>query len=99
MKKNAIIINTARGEIINEKDLIIALKENIIRGAALDVFVEEAPKKDNLLLGMDNVLLTPHAVALTKECSVRMATRAAQRVIDLFNNKIPDNIANPEVLK
>jgi len=99
MKNSAIIINTSRGGVINEKDLIEALKKNMIRGAALDVFSEEPPDKDNLLLKMDNVILTPHSAALTKECSVRMATKAAERVIDLFNNKKPDHIANPEVLK
>ncbi|MFW6280564.1 MAG: NAD(P)-dependent oxidoreductase [Halanaerobium sp.] len=99
MKKSAVIVNTARGGVINEGDLITALQENLIKGAALDVFESEPPDPESPLLNLDNVLLTPHTSALTKECSVRMATRAAQRVIDVFNNKKPKHIANPEVLK
>lgn len=98
MKPDAFIINTSRGGVINERDLIRALKEGLIAGAGLDVFEKEPLERDNPLLNMKKVILTPHTAALTKECVVRMATSAVMRVIDLFNGYIPDNIANPEVL-
>ena len=99
MKKSSFIINTSRGGTINEKDLIKALENGIIRGAGLDVFESEPPEKDNRLLSLDNVILTPHTAALTSECVIRMATSSADRIADVYNRKLPDNIANPEVLK
>ncbi|RKX98695.1 MAG: hydroxyacid dehydrogenase [Spirochaetes bacterium] len=98
MKPDAFIVNTSRGGVIKEKDLIKALQDRIIAGAGLDVFEKEPIDKNNPLLAMDNVILTPHSAALTKECVVRMATEAAKRVIDLFNGYIPEHIVNPEVL-
>jgi len=98
MKPDAFIVNTSRGGVIKEKDLIKALQDRIIAGAGLDVFEKEPIDKNNPLLSMDNVILTPHSAALTKECVVRMATEAAKRVIDLFNGYIPEHIVNPEVL-
>lgn len=99
MKPEAYLVNVSRGGVVNEQDLIRALKEKVIRGAGLDVFENEPPESDNPLLTMDNVILTPHAAALTKECVVRMATEAVRRVLALFEGYIPDNVANPEVLK
>lgn len=99
MKKSAIIINTSRGEVISEKDLIEALEKNYIAGAGLDVFENEPVEKNNPLLKMDNVVLTPHSAALTRECTVRMALEAVKRVVKYFNGEIPENIANPEALK
>lgn len=74
MKKEAILINAARGGIVNEKDLYKALKNKEIRGAAIDVMVEEPPKSGSPLFDLDNIIITPH---------VAWASRAAcQRVID-----------------
>jgi D-3-phosphoglycerate dehydrogenase len=98
MKKTAFIINTSRGGVIDENDLIRALKEGVIAGAGLDVFEHEPIQPGNELLTLKNVILTPHAAALTEECVTRMAVAGAQRVVDLFTGCIPDNIANPEVL-
>lgn len=98
MKADALIINTSRGEVIKEEDLVRALQEEAIAGAGLDVFAKEPIEKHNPLLHMENVILTPHTAALTKECVVRMATSAVSRVLDLFDGNIPENIANPEVL-
>jgi D-3-phosphoglycerate dehydrogenase / 2-oxoglutarate reductase len=99
MKKTAFIINTSRGGVIHEQDLIEALKEGVIAGAGLDVFEHEPIQAGgNELLSLKNVILTPHTAALTEECVVRMAVSGAQRVVDLFNGLIPDNVANPEVL-
>ena len=61
MKKEAVIINTCRGKVIDEKALCHALKNNIITGAGLDVLEEEPPDKDNPILTLGNILVTPHA--------------------------------------
>ena len=98
MKKTAFIINTSRGGVINEADLVGALKEGVIAGAGLDVFEQEPIPPENELLSLPNVILTPHTAALTEECVTRMAVSGAQRVVDLFNGFIPGNVANPEVL-
>lgn len=99
MKKTAFIINTSRGGVINEGDLIEALKNGVIAGAGLDVFEHEPIAPGNELLSLKNVILTPHTAALTEECVIRMAVSGAQRVVDLFGGFIPENVANPEVLK
>ncbi|MCR4401645.1 MAG: hydroxyacid dehydrogenase [Firmicutes bacterium] len=99
MKREAYLVNVSRGGVVNEQDLIRALKEGVIRGAGLDVFENEPIEAGNPLLEMDNVILTPHTAALTEECVVRMATEAVKRVIDLFNGYEPAMIANPEVLR
>lgn len=99
MKTDALIINTARGPIIDEAALARALREDRIGGAGLDVYEQEPVAKDNPLLKLDNVILTPHTAALTRECVIRMATEAAQCVIDVLDGKIPANVANPQILK
>jgi D-3-phosphoglycerate dehydrogenase len=98
MKANAIIINTSRGEIVCENDLAEILNDGRIAGAGLDVFNKEPLPADSPLIRLKNVILTPHTAALTKECVIRMATSAAERVVDLNAGFIPANIANPEVL-
>jgi len=92
MKKTAVIINTARGGIINENDLNKALNEKIILAAGLDVFENEPINIDNPLLKNRKVLLSPHTAALTNECRIRMAKETAQNIIDFFENKINKNM-------
>lgn len=99
MKAEAIIINTSRGPVIDEEAMIKALQENSIGGAGLDVFDKEPLEADNPLLQLDNVVMTPHSAALTNECVIRMATDAADRVIEVLGGKKPINIANPAVLE
>ncbi len=99
MKFDAFVVNASRGGVVNEDDLVEALKRGMIKGAGLDVFQNEPPRTDNPLLKMHNVILTPHSAALTKECVVKMAVSAVDRVLDVFNHFIPGNIANPEVLE
>ena len=88
MKKNCIIINAARGGIINEIDLDRALNENLIFGAGLDVFDIEPPKDDNPLLKNDKVFLSPHTAAFTEECMKRMGKETIQNIIDFFDEKL-----------
>ncbi len=92
MKKNTIIINTARGGVINEKDLDQALKEKIIFAAGLDVFEKEPPDPKNPLLKNNKVLLSPHSSSFTKECKSRMGIETAQNIIDFFENKIKESM-------
>jgi D-3-phosphoglycerate dehydrogenase / 2-oxoglutarate reductase len=99
MKPNALLINTSRGAVVDESALADVLKQKRIGGAGLDVLEQEPPSADHPMLGLDNVILTPHTAALTHDCVIRMATTAAECVLDVFNGKIPPNVANPEVLK
>ena len=88
MKKNCIIINAARGGVINEIDLDKALNENLIFGAGLDVFESEPPNKKNPLLKNDKVFLSPHTAAFTEECMIRMGKETIQNIIDFFEKKL-----------
>ncbi len=88
MKKNCIIINAARGGIINEQDLNKALNENLIFGAGLDVFETEPPKKDNPLLKNEKVFLSPHTATFSEECMIRMGKETIQNIIDFFEKKL-----------
>ena len=88
MKKNCIIINAARGGIINEIDLDRALNENLIFGAGLDVFEKEPPDQNNPLLKNKKVFLSPHTAAFTEECMVRMGKETIQNIIDFFEKKL-----------
>jgi D-3-phosphoglycerate dehydrogenase len=99
MKSDAILINASRGGVVNETALIKALEDRKISGAGLDVFSEEPVPDDNPLLKLENVILTPHTAALTRECVVRMATEAAKCVLDVFAGCEPQNVANPQVLE
>lgn len=89
MKPSAYFINLARGGIVNEEDLIAALRQKKIAGAGLDVFSREPPDPDNPLLAMENVVVTPHNVGLTAECSVRMAMHAALGIEEVLSGKTP----------
>lgn len=99
MKSSAFIINTSRGGIIDETSLAELLSSQKIAGAALDVFENEPPKNDSPLLKLDNILLTPHSAALTKESSRRMALHAAQGVSDVLEGKNPKWVFNRDKIK
>ena len=88
MKKEAIIINTARGGIINEDDLNKALNQNLIFGAGLDVFEKEPVEINNPLLSNKKILLSPHSATFTNECKSRMSIETTKNIIDFFDNKI-----------
>jgi len=92
MKKNSIIINTARGGIINEVDLNKALNEGLIYGAGLDVYEKEPPDQDNPLLKNKKIIMSPHTSALTDECKVRMSKETVKNIIDFFENKLDKSV-------
>ena len=88
MKTNALIINTARGNLVSEIDLCKAIKDKKIGGAALDVFKTE-PAINNDLFGLENILLTPHIAASTSEAQIIVAEMVANQFVDYFlNNKV-----------
>lgn len=98
MKKEAYLINTARGPIVDEKALAKALKEGWIRGAGLDVF-EREPEVAPELLELDNVVLLPHLGSASYATRAKMATMAAENVIKVLKGEVPPNLVNPEVVK
>lgn len=96
MKSNAIIVNTSRGPIISEADLIYALKNNIIRGAALDVFNMEPPNKE--LVSLPNVVASCHIGGSTYECAKRLGDITVLNLKKYLNNEDLIYVANPQVI-
>ena len=99
MKPTAILVNTSRGEIIDEKALIKALNEGWIAGAALDVFEKEPLPPDHPFLKMDNVTITPHIAGASKEVVKRSVIMIAEDVKRLLKGEKPLYCVNPEVLE
>ena len=99
MKPTAYLINTARGELVDEEALAAALRQGHLAGAALDVRRREPPGADDPLAGLDNVILTPHVGAATREASVRMGYLAAQSVVQVLRGQRPEHVLNPEVFR
>ena len=97
MKPTAFLINTARGPLVDEAALARALQAKQIAGAGVDVFDPEPPTAANPLFGLPNVVLTPHSAGLTVECVIRMATHAAQAIMDVLEGRRPEGVINPEV--
>tara|TARA_B100001540_G_scaffold276612_1_gene263555 strand:- start:964 stop:1923 length:960 start_codon:yes stop_codon:yes gene_type:complete len=91
MKKNAVVINTSRGGVVNEKDLNDALNNKIIYGAGIDVFEKEPPDNNNPLLKNKKVILSPHAATFTQECLSKMSIETAQNLIDFFEGRVSKN--------
>jgi D-3-phosphoglycerate dehydrogenase len=91
MKPSAFLINAARGGIVDEDALGEVLREKKIAGAALDVVADEPPRRDHSLLGLENILWTPHLGALTLEASERGEWGAAHEVIRVLESKRPKN--------
>ncbi|RWP66885.1 MAG: hydroxyacid dehydrogenase [Mesorhizobium sp.] len=88
MKPTAVLVNTARGGVVDEVALIAALREGRIAAAGIDVFDDEPPAADHPLFGFDQVTLTPHIAGLTAECGERMAISSVQNVLDFFAGRI-----------
>lgn len=98
MKKSALLINTSRGEVIDEVALYESLNENIIAGAALDVFRQE-PLTNSELQKLPNIILTPHLGASTEEAQIKVATDIARKLIDFFDNGFISHAVNLPVLQ
>ena len=96
MKKGVILVNTSRGPVIDEHDLIEALRSGHLGGVGLDVYDNE-PNIGPELIGMENVILTPHIASATIEARQKMGDQAVDAILDVFAGKKPDNIVNEEV--
>lgn len=98
MKSSAYLINTSRGKCLDEKALVVALNNNEIAGAALDVFYDE-PKINSDLLKMDNVVLTPHIASGSVETRTKMGLLAAKNAIQIIREEKPQCLVNPDYKK
>lgn len=87
MKPTTRLINCARGGIINENDLAVALREKIIAGAAIDVFTSEPLDKNSPFIGLENIILTPHLGASTVEAQIGVSVDVANGIVDALNNR------------
>ena len=92
MKKNAVLINTSRGPVIDEQALVLALKERQIFGAGLDVY-EHEPEIATGLKKLDNVIIQPHSASATIETRTKMAVMAAENMVAGLKGKVPNNLS------
>jgi D-3-phosphoglycerate dehydrogenase len=99
MKEAALLVNCARGKIVQQDDLIDALKNGVIAGAAIDVFSVEPPPMDCPLLSMPNVLATPHMGSSTEESMQRMGLCAASEIHRVLSGESPEWPVNKPVGK
>ncbi|MDD5954736.1 MAG: hydroxyacid dehydrogenase [Firmicutes bacterium] len=97
MKKTALIVNCSRGGIVNERDLVEALKAGIIAGAGTDVFCNEPPKTDDPLLNCPNLLVSPHSAAQTREAVIKMAQMCVNGCLAVCRGEKWPFVANPKV--
>jgi D-3-phosphoglycerate dehydrogenase len=97
MKPNALLINTSRGPVVDERALIRALEDKRLAGAALDVWEQEPVAKDNPLLKMDNVIATPHAAYFSSAAVARVPRRCGEEIARVLTGQRPVNVVNPEV--
>jgi len=98
MKPNSILINTSRGAVVSEEDLVRALQEKWIAGAALDVFESEPLPGGHPFTKLDNVVLCPHLGSATIRTREKMAILAAENLLAAVEGRIPAHVVNPEVL-
>ena len=99
MKKSSILVNMARGEVVDEDALYNALKQQKIRKAAVDVVIDEPIKPDNKLYELDNIIITPHIGSVTEEAQRQTAMTTVKDIIRFIKGETPLNVLNPEVLK
>lgn len=99
MKQSAILINGSRGSIVNEKALISALQNNVIKGAGLDVFEQEPLDSTNELLTLNNVVLTPHIGSATLKTRKTMVEHGIKNLLAGLHGERPDNILNDEIFE
>jgi len=98
MKPDAVLVNTCRGKVIDEKALYMALKSNIIAGSGVDVLEKEPPEADNPLLNMPNTIVTPHVAWYSEDSIERLKNFGMDEVIRVLKGKRPRFVVNPEVL-
>jgi D-3-phosphoglycerate dehydrogenase len=99
MKPTALLINTARGGIIDEAALHAALTSKKLAGAGLDVFAQEPPPIDHPLLRLPNVIVAPHIAGVTREAVERMGIQSVKNILSVFDGQpIRENVVNPEAL-
>jgi len=96
MKKGAFLVNTARGPIVDEHALVDAIRSGQLGGAALDVFDNE-PNIHPELIGMENVVLTPHIASATYEARQKMGEQAVDAILKVLSGEKPENLVNPEI--
>jgi len=99
MKSSAYLINTSRGALLDENALARALANGWIAGAALDVLSQEPPPPDHPLIGLDRVIVTPHAAFYSEVAIAELETKAARNVADVLSGRVPATVVNPEVLE
>jgi D-3-phosphoglycerate dehydrogenase / 2-oxoglutarate reductase len=95
MKPGAYLVNTARGELVDEGALLAALERGTLRGAALDTYENEPLAADSPLRRIDNVLLSPHVAGQTEAALRRVAVAAAQCILDELAGRVPAFVYNP----
>jgi D-3-phosphoglycerate dehydrogenase len=96
MKKTAYLVNTSRGGTYDEADLVRALKEGLIAGAGIDVFLEEPPPTDHPLMAFENVIVSPHNAGITHEAMANVSIFSADQWIDILDGRVPPRLINPE---
>lgn len=98
MKPSALVVNVARGPVIEDDGLIAALREGRIGGAALDVFATQPLPPEHPYFSFSNVIITPHMAGITEESMARMGVGAIEEALRVLRNELPVNLRNPEVV-
>ena len=96
-RPDAILVNTARGAVVDEDALVAALREGRLAGAGLDVYASEAMPPDHPLLNLPNTVLTPHVGASSDAAGRRTAVQVAEQVVEVLRGRRPEHLVNPEV--
>jgi len=98
MRPSAFLINCARGPIIDEPALYLALRDGQIGGAGLDVMEQAAPPANHPMFQLDNLLVTPHVGFLSQQSVHELEVRTAKATVDVLQGRMPEFLVNPPVL-